>query len=99
MNDKIEDLGDWMTEDEAREKWCPFSAMLAHTSAQDGKGRIWEGGYSYNRSPYGGEDYIPTGCKCIASRCMAWRKARLFEDDLSTRVVTDLGRCGMAGRG
>lgn len=65
-----------ITEAEAATKWCPASRMLSHTSAQDGKGRMWEGGYSYNRSADGGELYIPTGCKCIGSACMMWRQGQ-----------------------
>ena len=70
-----------MTEAEALSKWCPFSRMLSHTSAQDGKGRMWEGGYSYNRSADSGETYIPTGAKCIGSACMAWRWFDTVSDD------------------
>lgn len=59
-----------MTEDEAKEKWCPFSRVLAHTYAQDGKGRMFEGGYSSNRGP----DREPEdGSLCIGAACMAWR--------------------------
>lgn len=62
-----------MTEDEAKTKWCPFARMLSHIYSQDGAGRTFEGGYSYNRSPDHGEGYLPTGAKCIGSACMAWR--------------------------
>ena len=46
-----------MSEDEAKEKWCPFS-------------RVWsyEGG-SFNRDLDGSEAVA----NCIGSRCMAWR--------------------------
>ena len=96
-----------MTESEAKTKWCPFARMLAHTYAQDGKGRIFEGGYSYNRSPDDDECYIPTGAKCIASGCMAWRweHGAVFDGDRGF-MVHDMGPhgvghargyCGLAG--
>jgi len=65
--------GEAMTEDEAKTKWCPFSRVLSHTYAQDGQGRIWEGGYAYNRQPDEDADYIPGHGVCIGSACMAWR--------------------------
>jgi len=65
-----------VTKDEATMKWCPFARLLAHTYSQDGQGRSFEGGYSYNRSPDPDEaraPYLPDGASCIASACMSWR--------------------------
>ncbi|MER9912855.1 hypothetical protein NKJ71_19705 [Mesorhizobium sp. M0050] len=71
------------TEEEARELWCPQSRVLTHTSAQDGKGRTYEGGYAWNRAPNTfdrhDEDnppYIPHAAGCVASKCMMWRWAQ-----------------------
>jgi len=65
-----------VTEDEAQTKWCPFSRLLSHTFSNDGQGRTYSGGYSYNRSPDPNEvnaPYLPHGATCIGSGCMAWR--------------------------
>lgn len=69
-----------MTEDEAKTKWCPMSRVLSHTSAQDGNGRSYEGGYSWNRAPntfdpYRIDDppYTPGAANCVGSACMMWR--------------------------
>lgn len=82
-----------MTEDEAKTKWCPFTRLLTHVSAQDGQGRYYEGGYSYNRSPDDGEGYTPPSTFCIASACMAWREVCPRPSD---RTKTQ-GYCGLAG--
>lgn len=91
-----------MTEDEAKTKWCPFARMLSHIYSQDGAGRTFEGGYSYNRSPDHGEGYLPTGAKCIGSACMAWRAtdnecapSSYYEPPAQSKPA---GYCGLAGR-
>lgn len=68
------------TEEEAHELWCPMARVLSHTSAQDGKGRLFEGGYSWNRAPNTfdphSEDeppYTPRSANCIGSKCAMWR--------------------------
>jgi hypothetical protein len=66
-----------MQEDEARTKWCPY----ARTSQADSSGNRRHGGHG---------DPDPD-CKCIASRCMAWRWSYDMEEGLS-------GYCGLAGR-
>jgi hypothetical protein len=49
-----------LTEDEAREKWCPFARTSGGT----------EEDLAINRE-YGGEPDV--GALCLASDCMAWR--------------------------
>lgn len=77
----------YFSEDEASTKWCPMSRVLSHTSAQDGKGRLFEGGYSWNRAPntfdrYDEDSppYTPPAANCIGSKCMMWRarQGRMF---------------------
>lgn len=45
------------TEDEAKEKWCPFSRRAS-----------FNGEVSFNRDWNG----FPEGCGCLGSSCMAW---------------------------
>lgn len=81
------------TEAEAKTKWCPHTRMAQHEYAQDGKGRFWEGGYSYNRTADNDKLYMPTGSKCIGSACMMWRVApeqwETLETDLGQMPATD----------
>lgn len=64
-----------MTEDEAREKWCPF-ARVAVTEHSDMHASI----ASANRLPGTGGSAVDDpdlewpSPRCIASDCMAWRK-------------------------
>ena len=85
-----------MTEEQAREKWCPFARTA--TAA---------GGGSFNRL-YDKKDAAPnpTVCRCIASSCMAWRlgeKPHWGGDTLgrtpkeSGAVTVRRGYCGLAG--
>ena len=99
-----------MTEDEARQKWCPF-ARVAMISSSDIEcppcNRLAIDGVS-------GLEKNPAGARCIASDCMAWRQtATLWLKDGAlkpTRVHSDMpiphladqigseGHCGLAGK-
>ena len=71
-----------MTEDEARQKWCPFvREVICGQSERLG---------SYNRF-----EGTQAGCNCIASDCMAWRLAEYeLKDDGHEEAH---GFCGLAG--
>jgi hypothetical protein len=56
-----------MTEEEARNRWCPF-AKIALASEN---GQIV--GYNRIEDAIEGSTKLPTASFCIASRCMAWR--------------------------
>lgn len=64
-----------LTEKEARERWCPFSRLVAmdgditHAGAPTG----------YNR-PDSKTLGIPSSANCIGSLCMAWRWSQMEED-------------------
>lgn len=71
-----------LTEQEAREKWCPFARMYSHRG---------DAGYSggWNRAPAQDDPHLvaPSGCFCIASECIAWKE---FSESK--------GYCGLAGK-
>lgn len=73
-----------MTEDEAREKWCP---MVQVTSAQ----HMNDIEYGDNRG--GGDE----NHNCIASDCMCWRWGQRLEDGEFCASDT-YGYCGLAGK-
>ena len=68
-----------MTEDEAKQKWCPFARQMAGIVAADGHG---SGPTSYDATPVpvfnraeGPQKSAlwPAGASCIGAACMAWR--------------------------
>ena len=72
-----------MTEDEAREKWCPFVNLTTfsdHTGTQ----------YIYDTR--GNNDGIYS---CIASECMAWVWDYVWDEDQPTKVSKQNGHCGL----
>lgn len=68
-----------LTEDEARQKWCPFSRGVTATASIPAE--ICNS-TSFNRFGIEGEDpqtpRLPQVCFCIASGCMQWRWAIWF---------------------
>ena len=73
-----------MTEDEAKQKWCPFArVMSAHDEGNWNRGKPDE---VYHRDP-----------KCIASSCMAWRWD-IDPVDAAIGEVKAMGYCGLAGK-
>ena len=99
-----------MTEDEARQKWCPF-ARVAMISSSDIEcppcNRLAIDGVS-------GLEKNPAGARCIASDCMAWRQTatlwlregvanpvRAVGDTpapYQSKQVGSEGYCGLAGK-
>ena len=85
----------YLTEAEARKKWCPFvrardfwdgSACSGNADAFDEK---TSDNADYNRNPL--------DSRCIASRCMAWRW--ITRDKASMEgTFQKVGYCGLAGR-
>jgi hypothetical protein len=53
-----------ITEQEAKEKWCPEVRFLIGPDTAS-----WQGNGYNNRGDY----YEPKTCLCLASGCMAWR--------------------------
>jgi len=79
-----------MTEDQARERWCPFARVAdsIETSAP-----------AANRlSRFRGvtNDPLVPDAFCIASDCMAWRVSGVVRDEDGEGPW--LGYCGLAGK-
>ena len=79
-----------MTEDEARQKWCPSVREIAAMSNYE----LPSNTVMYNPSTQVAGNRLPDGnmSKCIASDCMAWRwEDGPMDDELH-------GYCGLAGK-
>ena len=90
-----------MTEDEAREKWCPHVRYRSDRFPEGGINR-W--------TAQGDTQDMPSMCYCIASKCMAWRWAvspadvkaaerQVVRDSLAIEALDrgPTGYCGLAG--
>ena len=80
-----------MTEQEAREKWCPFVRLGSVQDTNHAEGYCWN-----NR----GEDTHESDC--IASDCMAWRSnlptyVANEQGSADRRDAKPGGYCGLAG--
>ena len=64
----------FVTEPEARKRWCPFARILAGS-----------GGGNRNS-----DDRPTSHCKCMASTCMAWVEARPAGEGLEALGVCGL---------
>ena len=81
-----------MTEDQAKEKWCPMVRMGAISS------------HGFNRDSQAGTDY--PHYKCVASDCAMWRWVQeTYTPDGADPFATvkplrnsDKGYCGLAGK-
>lgn len=77
-----------MTEDEAKQKWCPMVRALFV---------VGQHGVACNVFQKDGEDFKAA---CIGSDCMMWRKVALTESltDLYKEGAESTGYCGLAGK-
>ena len=73
-----------MTEDEAKQKWCPMVRLGSVNGNAHYEGFCWN-----NR----GDDTHEANC--IASECMAWREDSYWNGE-SKRITA--GYCGLAGK-
>lgn len=94
-----------LTEEEAKEKWCPFAQILGTLSKGEQNTIVAHG--PHNRGYQTGVGLA--SCHCIASGCMAWRwwetnvKDENALDNFGNKPGTRLdrrtyGSCGLAGR-
>lgn len=87
-----------MTEDEAREKWCPDARYAGQDD--DGGANRWKQNLTADE-PHA---LNPIPCRCIASQCMAWRWQNLTRHypwgSVNVGGSNDprKGYCGRAGK-
>lgn len=77
------------TEEQAREKWCPFARAIVLGTGDFGDFQL-----AINRTDRGGASLAAL---CIASDCMAWRWKKSKQDNLGTWMDPTHGYCGLAG--
>jgi len=73
-----------MTEDQAKQRWCPYVRLVTSID-------LPYGGSSAISSANRAQNDKPVG-RCIGSDCMAWRWQR------SEALDASRGYCGLAGR-
>ena len=98
---------DKLTEDQAKQTWCPFAKpmMVSENQVAIAHGR------SFTREGNGGGKITSISENCLGAECMAWRWERsqlVFRDRAEgdelvgtvykTTPEPDSGYCGLAGR-
>ena len=90
------------TEEEAKERWCPFTRTVERY--EDGvtapRNRVVVGSGTANSAQSFGGIGNPIGCQCIASQCMAWREGEPATHDVDSgqEVHPARGYCGLTGK-
>lgn len=90
--------GLFLTEDQARGKWCPH--VRAEGGLESGRLSVSVQPASNSIAPTGDDDdgcRDPEWASCIASACMSWRWAPKRMNTGET-VADGVGYCGLAGR-
>jgi hypothetical protein len=62
-----------LTEEQAKEKWCPFARFNIVSRNMPSPGPMNRAGDDR------GEDMNPRQARCIGSQCMAWRRVPQYE--------------------
>lgn len=63
-----------LTEDEAKQRWCPFAVVGFGNRMPNAFNRLQiTGQEAGGQTVEGGALKIPLGAKCLGSACMAWR--------------------------
>lgn len=92
------------TEEEAKERWCPFARATLFAEEPDGEVTVIAGAPTFNRfaEARASGPTNPPSCRCIGSQCMAWRwgddDAALNERMHGREATPELGYCGLAGK-
>ena len=80
-----------LTEKEASEKWCPLVRWkFSSTSDQPASNRETSATVEEGNNPFHHK-----GTRCIGSKCMAWRGADIYSNEVGMRVHR--GYCGAFG--
>lgn len=94
-----------LTESEARTKWCPFARALVAPTKGDIQGdkvksdsEFVVGIASANRN-LNAVGFGNVHACCIASDCMAWRRAAWVRSQADVENGIERGYCGLAGAG
>jgi hypothetical protein len=86
-----------MTEEEAKQRWCPFTRSGAADSA--GINRSLKVDETLGVNP---EQRLVSATRCLGSGCMAWRVNRDVYRDMNTEItgqtLPSYGYCGLAGK-
>lgn len=84
----------YVTEEEAKQKWCPHHRVRHYSESEPVRnGPMIGTAVAVNEAINGNR------CRCIASGCMMWRWSALAMDRARTGVAdVDKGYCGLAGR-
>lgn len=74
-----------MTEDEAKQKWCPYVQVVA---LPEGGQYLYTNRFGYVNDPW---------CRCLGSACMMWEPEREAVETVTgeNRLVRGGGYCGM----
>jgi hypothetical protein len=73
-----------MTEDDAKQKWCPYARLVAGAELPMGAKILVDAPAGYNRVVSETTVTTPHAAKCMASACMAWRWASHEHDLIET---------------
>lgn len=88
-----------MTEDEARQKWCPF-VRFTHpfTVKSDDHTKSRKAYDRWNNRNTDIESGSDDNANCIASNCMMWRWKTGVDHGGTGTVTLDTGYCGLEGK-
>lgn len=88
-----------ITEEQAKQKWCPFSRVLLPVNQSGNRistfhlNMVRKSGDERDIQHY---EQQQRDCNCIASGCMAWRWGS-YVKPLDDGTLANTGYCGLAG--
>lgn len=83
-----------LTEDEAREKWCPFVRGVTGEVEAEGRTRHSGAQPAYNRVIGEEQTAWPAAVCCIGSKCMSWRSVSPVLSDETKALIATYRRDG-----